>query len=400
MFDLDWRASLWGDRAPEYRALAHIGARLADVVLGGDGEFEAAGLTPATTLALGARVAVAKHGPNGVSVFTRDGGEEHSPGLKVPVVNGLGAPAMHLEPRLARVCWPACRWSKPSDAATPPARSWPRGCRAARPCRAPTRWTRCSRGATIVDGCAGVSQVIHPSAPPNHLAPDELRVRPGADGVSLAIDPARAHWRHLSFRTVLLRAAERLAVGSAGSETAVVVLAGGGLIVEPASGPALTLEGRRSVFSGKPWAAYLPDGQPGHVSARPLDGGQVLLAIAEAPSSDQAGVSTSPILIRPEDVKVEVRGAGNATRRIHHIIAPDFPADRLEVVEVYTPAGNWSSWPPHKHDVDDMPNEAVLEEIYYYQQRRPKAGPCSGCIGAREARATASGPSGTASWCW
>jgi 5-deoxy-glucuronate isomerase len=215
-----------------------------------------------------------------------------------------------------------------------------------------------------------MTQLIHPSAPPNRLAPDALRVRPGKDGVSLAIDPTRAGWRHLTFRTVSLGASERLAVGSAGSETALVVLAGGGLIVEPASGPALTLEGRRSAFSGKPWAAYLPDGHPAHVTARPLDGGQVLVAIAEAPSSGQAGVANSPILIRPGDVKVEVRGAGNATRRIHHIIAPDFPADRLELVEVYTPAGNWSSWPPHKHDVDDMPNEAVLEEIYYYQQRR------------------------------
>jgi len=96
------------------------------------------------------------------------------------------------------------------------------------------------------------------------------------------------------------------------------------------------------------------------------------VAIAAAPSSNRAGVASAPILIRPADVLVEVRGAGNATRRVHHIIAPDFPADRLEVVEVYTPAGNWSSWPPHKHDVDDMPNEAVLEEIYYYQQRRPE----------------------------
>jgi 5-dehydro-2-deoxygluconokinase len=91
VFDLDWRASLWGDRQSEYRALAHIGARLADVVLGGDGEFQAAGLTPAAVLGLGARVAVAKHGPDGVSVVSRDGGEERVPGLTVPVVNGLGA---------------------------------------------------------------------------------------------------------------------------------------------------------------------------------------------------------------------------------------------------------------------------------------------------------------------
>src|SRR5579859_192006 len=91
VFDLDWRASLWGDRACEYRALARIGARLADIVIGGDSEFAAAGFTPAEALALGARVAVSKHGPDGVSVHTLDGGEVRVPGLPVPVVNGLGA---------------------------------------------------------------------------------------------------------------------------------------------------------------------------------------------------------------------------------------------------------------------------------------------------------------------
>jgi 5-deoxy-glucuronate isomerase len=100
--------------------------------------------------------------------------------------------------------------------------------------------------------------------------------------------------------------------------------------------------------------------------------GRVVLGIAEAPSSGREGIAGGAVLIHPSDVEVEIRGAGNATRRIHHIIKPEFPADRLEVVEVYTPGGNWSSWPPHKHDVDDMPSEAVLEEIYYYQQRRPE----------------------------
>nr|MDQ6900670.1 5-deoxy-glucuronate isomerase [Candidatus Dormibacteraeota bacterium] len=145
------------------------------------------------------------------------------------------------------------------------------------------------------------------------------------------------------------------------------------LIVEPDAGATLKLEGRQTVFHARPWAAYLPSGLLAHLSPMPVDeGGQVLVALAEAPSSGRHEVASAPILIRPRDVKVEIRGAGNATRRIHHIIAPDFPADRLELVEVYTPGGNWSSWPPHKHDVDAMPNEAVLEEIYYYQQRRPE----------------------------
>jgi 5-deoxy-glucuronate isomerase len=211
---------------------------------------------------------------------------------------------------------------------------------------------------------------ILPSAPPNHLAPDALRVRPAADGVSLAIDPARAGWRYLSFRALALGAGERLDLGGPGIETAVVVLAGGALKLVGQSGPDLQLDGRSTVFAGKPWAAYLPPDARAQATANPTHAEHVLLAIAEAPASGRDGVASAPVLISPEDVEVEVRGAGNATRRIHHIIKPEFPADRLEVVEVYTPAGNWSSWPPHKHDVDDMPNEAVLEEIYYYQQRR------------------------------
>ena len=96
------------------------------------------------------------------------------------------------------------------------------------------------------------------------------------------------------------------------------------------------------------------------------------MAVATAPASGRE-TAPGPIRIGPEHVRVEIRGAGNATRQINHIITPDFPADRLEVVEVYTPSGNWSSWPPHKHDTDDMPHEAVLEEIYHYRFRRPEA---------------------------
>jgi 5-deoxy-glucuronate isomerase len=211
--------------------------------------------------------------------------------------------------------------------------------------------------------------VTHPSAPPNHLAPDELRVRPAQDGVTLAIDPARAGWRYLSFRTLAVSSAERIEVGGVGTETCVVVIGGGGAVIDCES-QRLELIGRATVFEGKPWAAYLPDGCRGRLTGQVIDGGQaVVVAIAEAPSSGRKEVAHAPVLIRPEDVEVEIRGAGNATRRIHHVIKPSFPADRLEVVEVYTPAGNWSSWPPHKHDVDNMPHEAVLEEIYYYQQR-------------------------------
>jgi 5-deoxy-glucuronate isomerase len=71
-------------------------------------------------------------------------------------------------------------------------------------------------------------------------------------------------------------------------------------------------------------------------------------------------------------VEVEIRGGGNATRQINHILKPGFPAHRLLLVEVYTPSGNWSSYPPHKHDVHNPPAEVDLEEIYYYRVHRPE----------------------------
>src|SRR5207245_6787574 len=99
---------------------------------------------------------------------------------------------------------------------------------------------------------SGARMTSHPSAPPNHLAPDELRVRPAADGVSLAIDPAQAGWRYLSFRALALGAGERLDLGGPGAETVVVILAGGGLCLV-VDGAAITLAGRPTVFVGKPW---------------------------------------------------------------------------------------------------------------------------------------------------
>ena len=214
---------------------------------------------------------------------------------------------------------------------------------------------------------------VHPAAPPNDLQPAELRVRPGADGVTLAVDPARAGWRYLSFRSVALAGGDSVDVGVDGQEAVIVTISGGGATVEPSGAASLALRGRGTVVDGLPWAAYLPPGTSARVVGAPdRAGGTAVLAVAQAPPSGRAGVSREPILISPDDVRIEVRGSGNATRQINHIVEPAFPADRLLVVEVYTPGGNWSSWPPHKHDIDAMPDEAVLEEIYYYQIARPE----------------------------
>jgi 5-deoxy-glucuronate isomerase len=200
--------------------------------------------------------------------------------------------------------------------------------------------------------------VIHAAAPSNDLSPDRLRLAPGEP-----VSPELAGWRYLSFALRQIQPRASYPIGGDGMETLVVTLTGGVRVGE------MQLDGRESVFDGGAWAAYLPPGQRSTIGS---DGGATV-AVASAPASARKGVAVNPIRVTPADLRVEARGAGNATRQINHIVEPDFPADRLLAVEVYTPSGNWSSWPPHKHDTDAMPEEAVLEEVYAYQFRRPEA---------------------------
>ncbi|HEY2118463.1 MAG TPA: 5-deoxy-glucuronate isomerase, partial [Candidatus Acidoferrum sp.] len=115
-----------------------------------------------------------------------------------------------------------------------------------------------------------------------------------------------------------------------------------------------------------PYAVYLPAGNSIHFKA------ETFVEIAECRVLSQAKLV--PKLIKPEDVASGLRGGGNASRQIVDIIRPDFPADKLVVIEVYTPAGNWSSFPPHKHEVHNPPTEVDLDEIYYYRIDRPREG--------------------------
>jgi len=213
--------------------------------------------------------------------------------------------------------------------------------------------------------------VIHLAKLPQRLPPESLHVHPDADGV-VATDPARAGWRYLSFRAFGLGDGETVVLDRPDEEAAIVTISGGGVDIGVETGPDLRLPGRPSVFDGMPWSAYIPAGTTARIVGRPLAGRRAVVAVAHAPLTGRPGVATQPIVVRPEDVEIEIRGAGNATRQVNNIMMPGFPADRLLICEVFTPSGNWSGWPPHKHDVDDPPREAVLEETYFYQLSRPE----------------------------
>jgi 5-deoxy-glucuronate isomerase len=217
----------------------------------------------------------------------------------------------------------------------------------------------------------GSEPVIHPAKLPARRPLEALHVRPGADGV-VATGPARSGWRYLSFRAFGLSEGEVALLDRPDEEAAIVMISGGGIEIGLDDRPSLHLAGRPSVFEGMPWSAYLPAGTTARIVGRPLPGRRAVVAVAQAPRTGRRGIAAQPIVVGPDDVEIEIRGAGNATRQVNNIMMPDFPADRLLICEVFTPNGNWSGWPPHKHDVDDPPREAVLEETYFYQMSRPE----------------------------
>ena len=186
----------------------------------------------------------------------------------------------------------------------------------------------------------------------------------------------RVGWRYLSFRTAALADGETIDAGAFGQEAVVVVIAGGGVHVDPGAAPSVARPARSDLALRRPALGGLPAGRhtrPGW-SVGPMGRPTMVGSSSPSPRRRHPAVhvaAEAPYVIGPDDIEIEIRGAGNATRQINKIVAPETAADRLLVVEVLTPSGNWSSWPPHKHDVDDMPNEAVLEEVYYYRFRRP-----------------------------
>jgi len=170
-------------------------------------------------------------------------------------------------------------------------------------------------------------------------------------------------FEYLGFQTLRLGAGQCYQ-GETGSREVAIVLLGGTCSVRSSAGNFGGVGGRANVFSGLPHTIYLP-----------IDTGFALtadsacdLALCYAKAEERHPAAVVP----PSSVRVEIRGGGNATRQINHMIQPDFAAHRILVCEVYTPGGNWSSYPPHKHDVHNPPGEVDLEEIYYYRIERPE----------------------------
>ena len=175
---------------------------------------------------------------------------------------------------------------------------------------------------------------------------------------ALEITPESAGWGYSGLRVLELLPGKPHALATGNDEFIVLPLEGGGSVT--VDGMKFELEGRDDVFCAVSDFLYVPRAADVEVAS---DGGGRFALI-----SSRADRRLEARYVPADRVPVELRGSGSASRQVNNFCAPDvFEADRLIAVEVLTPAGNWSSYPPHKHDEDVPGVETVLEEIYYFE---------------------------------
>jgi len=197
-----------------------------------------------------------------------------------------------------------------------------------------------------------------------------LLVKPeNGTGIYQSVLKEETGWQFLNFQARLMKKGESWSANTGGNEYAIILL-GGNYSVKSDKGRWETLNGRRDVFSGIAHSLYLPRNTQFELTAR----SEVLDIAYGWCETDQ----DHPACFKgPEEAAIEIRGGDNATRQINSLIQPGFDCHRLVSVEVYTPSGNWSSFPAHKHDIRKVDKhgfveEACLEETYFYKIDKPQ----------------------------
>ncbi len=189
------------------------------------------------------------------------------------------------------------------------------------------------------------------------------------DGCDVLVDASRPGWLHTGLRVVTLEAGERWSVHEPGWEYVVVPLSGAASVACTDPGGVehqADLLGRASVFAGPTDVAYVPAGSSLEVTGTAA-GSRIAICAARVRGP---GAATKFRHVAADEVPVELRGAGSCSREVRNFAVPHvLEADSIIAVEVLTPAGNWSSYPPHKHDEDRDGVETELEEIYYFETR-------------------------------
>jgi 5-deoxy-glucuronate isomerase len=198
------------------------------------------------------------------------------------------------------------------------------------------------------------------------MARQKLLVHPrpkSSTGLVHRITPLSAGWTYVGFEARDMASGARASINSESRESCVVVLRG--IIRLRGEGFDSGVIGQReNVFEGLPWSVYLPPGAKYTIDAA----SDCEIAICSAPAKGRLPAR----VIAPADVETMTRGKGSNTRYVRNILSETATAESVLVVEVITPGGNWSSYPPHKHDRDAIPDESYLEETYYHRLSPPQ----------------------------
>jgi len=189
-------------------------------------------------------------------------------------------------------------------------------------------------------------------------------------GVYQNITAEKSKWKWLNFEARLMKKGEKWSFET-GENEMVIVLLGGNFKVESNKGKWETLNGRKDVFSGVAHTLYLP-----------INTNFTLTAVSEMLDIGygwcQAENEYEPKLLLPENTPMVIFGGDNATRQFNDLVPPGFGCSRIVSREVYTPSGNWSSFPAHKHDTRILDNSGNLiepqqDETYFYKFQKPEA---------------------------
>lgn len=179
-----------------------------------------------------------------------------------------------------------------------------------------------------------------------------------SQGETVSIAPDGETWRYINFSILRLHAGQSRRAHTETAEVVLVMIAGT-VDVGSSEGAWRHIGSRKDPFSGPPCALYLPSGTRYEITAD----SSAEIAVCAAPG----GHHFPARLIQLTDADGYIRGEGQARRRIFNILMDDGAANSLFLTEVLTLPGNWSSFPPHKHDEDNPPDESQLEELYYYR---------------------------------